>query len=95
MYGKTICKLTLGDLKLNVDVIVADIYDDGFLGIDILKKHNSGPADILLSKGEIILNGHKISCIHIGGHIKTRRVRAADHSMSQGNFEHIYCSTKV
>ena len=29
MYGKTKCKLTLGDLKLDVDVIVAEIDDGG------------------------------------------------------------------
>ena len=89
MYGKMKCKLTLGDLTLDVDVIVAEIDDEGLLGIDVLQKHYTGPADILLSKGEIHLSGHKILCIQIGGQIKVRKVRAADHYMIQGKCEQI------
>ena len=89
MYGKTNCKLTLGDLTLDVEVIVAEIDDEGLLGIDVLQKHYTGPADILLSKGEIHLSGHKILCIQIGGQIKVRKVRAADHYMIQGKCEQI------
>ena len=37
MYGNTKCKLTLGDLTLDVDVIVAEIDDEGLLGIDVLQ----------------------------------------------------------
>ena len=57
----------------------------GLLGIDVSKKHYTGPADKLLSKGEIYLSEHKIPCIQIGGQIK---VRAADH-MIQGKGEQI------
>ena len=60
MYGKTKCKLSLGDLTLDEDVIVAEIDDGGLLWIDVSQKHYTGPADKLLSKGEIHLSGHKI-----------------------------------
>ena len=58
----------------------------GLLGIDVSQKHYTGPADKLLSKGEIHLSGHKIPCIQIGGQIK---VRAADLYMIQGKCEQI------
>ena len=89
MYDKTKCKLTLGDLTLDVDVIVAEIDDEGLLRIDVLQKHYTGPADILLSKIEIHLSGPKIPCILIGGQIKARKVRAANHYMIQGKYEQI------
>lgn len=59
-YGKAIFNLKMGDLCLRAEIVVADIADDGLLGVDILQKQQSGPADILLSKGEIHLNGHTI-----------------------------------
>ena len=49
-------------LKLTAEVIVADIADAVFLGIDILKNSTSGPADILLDKGVIQLDGITIPC---------------------------------
>ena len=71
--------LKLGDLCLFVDAVVADIEDDRLLGMNILQKQQSGPADILLSKGEIHLNDHKIPCIQVGMHSAIRRVTSADH----------------
>ena len=47
----------LHTLKLTAEVIVADIADEVLLGIDILKNSTSGPADILLDKGVIQLDG--------------------------------------
>ena len=52
-YGKGKFNIRLGDLSLYADIVVAEIEDDGLLGVDILQKQQSGPADILLSKGEI------------------------------------------
>lgn len=37
-YGKAKFNLKLGDLCLLADAVVADIEDDGLLGIDILQK---------------------------------------------------------
>ena len=78
-YGKAKFNLKLGDLCLFVDAVVADIVDDRLLGVNILQKQQSGPADILLSKGQIHLNGHKIPCIQVGMHSAIRRVTSADH----------------
>lgn len=61
----------------------------GYWGVDILQKQQSGPADILLSKGEIHLNGHKIPCIQVVMHSKVRRVLSADHYIIHGGCEQI------
>ncbi|KAL3861276.1 hypothetical protein ACJMK2_007319 [Sinanodonta woodiana] len=64
--GKATFYLELGPLILDREVIVAEIEDEGLLGIDILQNENDGPADILLSKGVIKLHGVSIPCIQIG-----------------------------
>ncbi|KAL3858805.1 hypothetical protein ACJMK2_009058 [Sinanodonta woodiana] len=71
-------------------VIVAEIEDEGLLGIDILKNENDGPADILLSKGVIKLHGVSIPCIQIGLNDDTvRNVKAADDFIIPENSEAI------
>ncbi|KAL3890178.1 hypothetical protein ACJMK2_002470 [Sinanodonta woodiana] len=72
------------------EVIVAEIEDEGLLGIDILQNENDGPADILLSKGVIKLHGVSIPCIQIGLNDDTvRNVKAADDFIIPGNCEAI------
>ncbi|MCG8045846.1 MAG: RNase H-like domain-containing protein [Candidatus Thiodiazotropha endolucinida] len=88
-YGKAIFNLKMGDLCLRAEIVVADIADDGLLGVDILQKQQSGPADILLSKGEIHLNGHTIPCIQVGMSQVSRRVTSADHYLIHGRCEQI------
>ena len=88
-YGKGKFNIRLGDLSLYVDIVVAEIEDDGLLGVDILQKQQSGPADILLSKGEIHLDGHTIPCIQVGMHNTARRVTSADHYIIHGGCEQI------
>ena len=88
-YGKGKFNIKLGELSLLVDAVVADIQDDGLLGVGVLQKQQSGPADILLSKGEIHLNGHKIPCIQVGMHNNVRRVTAADNYVIHGGCEQI------
>ncbi|KAL3858837.1 hypothetical protein ACJMK2_009088 [Sinanodonta woodiana] len=71
-------------------VIVAEIEDEGLLGIDILQNENDGPADILLSKGVIKLHGVSIPCIQIGLNDDTvRNVKAADDFIIPENSEAI------
>ena len=88
-YGKGKFNIKLGELSLLVDAVVADIEDDGLLGVGVLQKQQSGPADILLSKGEIHLNCHKIPCIQVGMHNNVRRVTSADTYVIHGGCEQI------
>lgn len=59
-------------------MIVAVIEDDALLGLDILMKGPGGPADIKLTKGELLLNGTTLPCIQIGQNEIVRKVRSAD-----------------
>ncbi|KAJ8308315.1 hypothetical protein KUTeg_013189 [Tegillarca granosa] len=77
--GKARFNLELDNFKLSEDLIVAEIADDGLLGVDVLQNHSLGPADILLSKGIIRLGGNEINCMQIGIQNKTRKVTVADH----------------
>ena len=63
--GKANFDITLGDITLEREVIVAEIEDDALLGIDILQNDDGGPADLLLSKGVILLQGKEIPCIQV------------------------------
>ncbi|KAL3878170.1 hypothetical protein ACJMK2_030539 [Sinanodonta woodiana] len=88
--GKATFHLEQGPMILDREVIVAEIEDEGLLGIDILQNENDGPADILLSKGVIKLNGVSIPCIQIGLNDDTvRNVKAADDFIIPGNSEAI------
>ena len=49
--GKAEIDFKLGPLQLKKEIIVAEIQDEGLLGIDILQNEANGPADILLSQG--------------------------------------------
>ena len=76
--GKAMFSINLGQLTMERELIVADIEDDALLGLDILMKGPGGPADIKLTKGEILLNGTTIPCIQIGQSEIVRKVRSAD-----------------
>ena len=67
--------MKLGTLELNHEIAVADIEDDGHLGMDVLFQGSDGPADILLSEGIIRLHGVTIPCIQIGLPDQVRQVR--------------------
>ena len=73
--GKATFDLELGPLSLRKEVIVAEIEDDCLLGVDVLQDDESGPADILLSKGITVLRGHDIPCVQIGLRNEVRKVR--------------------
>ena len=53
--GKAVFSIHLGPVTLRKEVIVAEIEDEGLLGIDVLQNDDSGPADLLLTKGIMIL----------------------------------------
>lgn len=75
--GKGNFKLDIGPVTIHAEVIVADIAYDGLLGIDILTVDGK-PADVLLSKGIIVLHGKEIPCKMIRKYPSIRRVSAAD-----------------
>lgn len=76
--GKAMFSINLGQLTMGRELIVADIEDDALLGLGILMKGPGGPANIKLTKGEILLNGTTIPCIRIGQNEIVRKVRSAD-----------------
>ena len=78
-HGKAIFDLQLGPLKLSKEVIIADIEDEGLLGADIMQEDESGPGDLMLSKGILRLRGLDIEILRVGKDLRTRKVTAADH----------------
>jgi len=52
--------LSLGTLEIEREVIVAEIKDDALLGYDVLRGRETGPADILVSKGKMVLEGKEV-----------------------------------
>ena len=63
---------------------VAEIEDEALLGVDILQNGKGGPADILLSKGTILLDNHEIPCIQVGVQEKVRKVTVAQDCVVPG-----------
>lgn len=45
--GKATFSLQLGSVNLQVEAIVAEIDDDGLLGVDVLQNSEEGPTDLL------------------------------------------------
>ena len=77
--GKGEFTVHLGTVKLEVEAIVADIDDDGLLGVDVLQSKSNGPADLLMSKGILLINKQEVPIIQVGPNTRIRRVTAADH----------------
>ncbi|KAK3088365.1 hypothetical protein FSP39_018253 [Pinctada imbricata] len=61
--GRAMFNLTIGDLSIYKELLVAKIEDEGLLGVDILQNRKGGAADILLSQGLIRLQGVDIPCV--------------------------------
>lgn len=57
--GKISVDIELGEQKLKQDVLLADISNDGILGVDFLNAHH---CDINMSKKCIKINGQKVHC---------------------------------
>ena len=81
MLGQGTFSLKLGQVAVEVEVVVADIDDDGLLGIDVLQNGKGGPADLLLSKGVLQVKDEEVPIIQVGSKSKVRRVTAAHHTI--------------
>ena len=77
--GKATFSLQIGSVNLQVEAIVAEIDDDGLLGVDVLQNSEEGPTDLLLSKGILRVDNKEVPVIQIGMKSRIRRVTAADH----------------
>ena len=55
--GKGIFTLQLGPVSMQTEAIVAEIDDDCLLGVDVLQNGEGGPADLLMSKGVLKVEG--------------------------------------
>ena len=74
--------------SIRSEVIIAEIQDEVLLGMDILKGSDGKPADIILSKNIIRLNGQEIKCTQHPQN-STRTVQAADDFIIQGHTEQV------
>lgn len=87
--GKATFHLLISSLKLEREVVVAEIKDDCLLGIDILQNQSEGSADLLLSKGIIQLYGKSIPCTQIDCPQTARKVTSTDHYIVPAHSEQI------
>ena len=60
---------------------MADIEDDGLLGVDVLQNGKDGPTDLLLTKGVLMIDNQEVLVIQVGINQRIRGVTAADHSI--------------
>ena len=63
-YGKVNLKVLIGKCFYEHEFLLADIKDDGILGMDFLTKHK---CDVLLSREYFLLNREKIPCFYKKG----------------------------
>ena len=87
--GKAIFSLQMGTAKLQVEAVVADIEDDGLLGVDVLQNGEDGPTDLWLSKGVLKINNQEVPIIQIGMNERICEVTAAGHSIIPAQSETI------
>ena len=66
-------------VKLEIEAIVAEIEDEGLLGVDVLQNGNAGPSDLLMSKRVLKIDKQEVPIIQIGITNRIRKVTAADH----------------
>ena len=78
--GQGTFSLKLGEVEIEVEAVVADIDDDGLLGIDVLQNGNGGPADLLLSKGVLRVQDEEVPLIQVGLKRRVQRV-TVDHTI--------------
>lgn len=64
--GKGKFLLKLGPVHLEVEAIVADIDDDGLVGVDVLQNGDNGPSDLMMSKGVLMINKQEVPIIQVG-----------------------------
>ena len=74
-------KLQLGPVCVQTEAIVAEIDDDGLLGIDVLQNRHDGPTDLMMSKGILKMGDKEVPIMQVGIMDRTRKVTAADYSI--------------
>ena len=84
--GQGAFSLKLGEVEIEVEAVVADIDDDGLLGIDVLQNGNRGPADLLLSKGVLRIQNEEVPIIQVGLKSRVQRV-TSDHTIMPAQAE--------
>ena len=77
--GKGEFSIQLGNVHMQIEAVVAEIDDDGLLGVDALQSSSNGPADIMMSKGVLVIDKQEVPIIQVGFNTRVRRVTAADH----------------
>ena len=87
--GKGNFKVQIAPVGVETEAIVAEIEDDGLLGVDILQNGADGPTDILMSKGVLKMAGKEVPIIQVGIMNRIRKVTAADHSVIPAQSEAI------
>jgi len=85
VVGRGAFRMQLGPVERLQEAIVADIEDDVLLGFDVLGNAES-PADIILSRSIISLEGKEIPCIQKRLR-QMRKVTVADDVLVPGNSE--------
>ena len=81
--------MMLGTLELERELVVADIEDDVLLGADIVLRDKDGPADLILSEGNMVFKGTKIKLEQVPTPQRIRKAYAADHYIVPGMSEAI------
>ena len=87
--GKGNFNVQLGPVSVETEAIVAEIEDDGLLGVEILQNGADGPTDILMSKGVLKMAVKEVPIIQVGIVNRIRNVTAADHSVIPAQSEAI------
>ena len=72
--GKLNVDVSLGNYLFNHDILVADIQNDGILGVDFL---SSNKIDVLLSNSCLSIRKNKIPCFHFNKTLKPTICRIA------------------
>ena len=66
--GQIQVEICLGENKYSHNVLVADIPNEGILGMDFLTSHG---CDVILSKNRLVVGGENIPCFHYASSAKS------------------------
>lgn len=77
-FEKALFKIKLSNVELSFEFIVADIQDDGLIGIDFLMYNDIGEAEINLKASSLELGHERITIIRVGSPLLVRKVLLAD-----------------
>lgn len=77
-FGKALFKIKLSNVELSFEFIVADIQDDGLIGINVLMYNDIGEAEINLKASSLELGHERIPIIRVGSPLLVRKVLLAD-----------------